>query len=55
MHRGSDAGIVSKAFPLPESEQRIIVFTNGENGFKIYSLRVVAFSMISYRKLHQYN
>jgi CubicO group peptidase (beta-lactamase class C family) len=35
MHTGSDAGVATKALLLPESKQGIIVFTNGDNGFKI--------------------
>ncbi len=35
MHTGSDAGVATKVVLLPESKRGIIVFTNGDNGFKI--------------------
>ena len=35
MHDGSDAGVATKVILLPESKRGIIVFTNGDNGFKI--------------------
>ncbi|RLD50565.1 MAG: hypothetical protein DRI97_16855 [Bacteroidetes bacterium] len=35
MHTGSDAGVATKVVLLPESKRGIIVFTNGDNGFKL--------------------
>ena len=35
MHTGSDAGVATKVLLLPESKRGIILFTNGDNGFKL--------------------
>ena len=34
-HTGSDAGVATKVILMPESKRGIVMFTNGDNGFKL--------------------
>ncbi len=35
-HEGADVGIHSLAFWLPQSKEGLIIFTNADNGYKIF-------------------
>jgi len=40
-HSGSDAGVRSLVILLPASKQGLIIFTNGDNGYKLYEKIIV--------------
>lgn len=43
VHSGSDAGVQTLVIVLPVSRQGLLVFTNGDNGYKLYDKLVVEF------------
>lgn len=41
IHSGGDAGIQTLVILLPVSKQGLIVFTNGDNGYKLYEKIII--------------
>ena len=41
IHSGSDQGVQTLVFLLPVSKQGLIIFTNGDNGHKLYEKIII--------------